>query len=195
MANNYGAIVTKNTQKVGLLVLSEVSDAYALKTPSAWSGSSGTSIDLGTLKESDPNQTVSTTEVENECGVTVKSDDTYKGGTTANLMERDKSKVDFLANYVKGRYYLEYKYTGIVDGKHQEHFQIVQVPAQYSLKLPDSGGAPIKYESKRLWPNSTIAFTGTNLAAIETALTITIYCTGVSITAAKGFDLKETAVS
>lgn len=195
MADNYGAILTKNTAKKGLLVLQEVSDAYAIKTPAAWSGTAGTSIDLGTIKESDPNQSVSTTEVENECGVTVKADDTYKGGTTASLMERDKSKIDFLANFVKGKFYLEYKYCGIVDGKHQEHFQIVQVPAQYSLKLPDSGGAPIKYDSKRLWPNTTIAFTGTSLALIETALTVTIYCTGVSITAAKGFDLKETAVS
>lgn len=192
--SNFKAIVDKNTQKNGILILQQVSDSYAVITPAAWSGTSGTSINLGEIAESDPNQSVSSTEIENECGVVVKTEDKYKGGTTATLMERDKSKIDFLADWVKGKYFLEYKYTGIVDGKHQEHFQIVNVPAQYSLKLP-GGASAIKYDSKRLWSNATITITGTTLGLIETALTITIYCTGVSITAAKGYCIKETTVS
>lgn len=192
--SNYGAIIDKNSNKKGVLILQEVSDAYAIKTPSAWSGTTGTCIDLGEVAESDPNQKVSKTMIENEAGVNVYKEQKFEGGTTAVLMERDKTKIDFLADYVKGKYYLEYKYCGIVDGKHQEHFQIVQVDAQYSLKLP-GGAKSMNYASDRLWPNTAIAITGTSLAAIETALSITIYCTGVSITASKGYCLKETAVS
>jgi hypothetical protein len=192
--SNYGAIINKNTNKKGVLCLNEVSDAYVVKTPALWSGTAGTSIDLGEVSESDPNQSVSETDVQNESGVTVFSDETYQGGTVATLMERDKVKIDFLADWVKGKFYLEYKYCGIVDGKHQEHFQIVKVPAQYSLKLP-GGAAVIKYGSKRMWPNTTITITSTSLAAIETALSITIYCTGVSITNTKGYCIKETAVT
>jgi len=192
--SNYGAIIDKNKNKNGLLCLNEVSDAFVVKTPALWSGTAGTSINLGEIAESTPAQSTGKTEIKNEAGVSVYTDYEYSHITTATLMERDKSKIDFLADFVKGKYYLEYKYTGIVDGKHQELFKIVQVTPQFNLKLP-GGATAMQYESTGVFPNSTITITGTILGLIETALSVTIYCTGVSITASKGYCLKETAVT
>lgn len=192
--SNYGAIIDKNKNKKGILCLNEVSDAFVIKTPAAWSGTAGTTIDLGEIAESTPAQNTGKTEIKNEAGVSVYTDFEHTHVTTATLMERDKAKIDFLSDFVKGKYYLEYKYLGIVDGKHQELFKIVQVTPQFNLKLP-GGATAMQYESTGVFPNSAITITGTSLAAIETALTITIYCTGVSITASKGYCLKETAVT
>jgi len=194
MASNYGAIVDKNKNKNGLLILQEVSDAFAVKTPAAWAGTSGTTINLGQLSQSTVNQTTSKSTIKNEAGVDVYTDFDYSQMTTGTLMERDKIKIDFLSDFVKGKFYLEYKYLGIVDGKHSEMFKIVQVTPQYDVTLP-GGATSMKYESTGIFPDTTIAITGTSLAAIETALTVTIYCTGVSITPSKGYCLKETAVA
>jgi len=194
MASNYGAIVDKNKNKNGLLILQEVSDAFAVKTPSAWAGTTGTTINLGQLNQSTVNQTTSKSTIKNEAGVDVYTDFDYSQMTTGTLMERDKIKIDFLSDFVKGKFYLEYKYLGIVDGKHSEMFKIVQVTPQYDVTLP-GGATSMKYESTGIFPDTTIAITGTSLAAIETALTVTIYCTGVSITPSKGYCLKETTVA
>src|SRR5574343_1146725 len=167
--SNFGAIVDKNTNKKGTIVLQEVTDAFAWKTPAAWSGTSGTSIDLGEVNESDPNQTASTTEFKNESGAPVGSETEYTLNTTATLMERDKLKIDFLGHFVKNKFYLQYKYTGIVDGKHQEYFTVGKVIPQFSLKLP-GGATAMKYEFKGIFPSSTVTFTGTQSAALETAL-------------------------
>lgn len=192
--SNFGAIVDKNTNKKGVLVLQQVTDAFVWKTPVAFTGSTGTSIDMGEISESEPGLQTDVTEFKNEAGVSVNSEFQYKLNTTATLMERDKIKVDFLGHWVKNRYFLQYKYMGIVDGKNQEYFTLGKVTPQFNLKLP-GGASALKYDFKGIFPSSTITFTGTQLAAIETALTITIYCTGVSITATKGYDLKETTVT
>lgn len=194
MGFNDGAISDKSKSKNCFLLVQETSDTFAIKTPVAWNGTTGTSMNLGNLNQSTVNQTTSKTTIKNEAGQDKYTDYEYSHNTSGTLMERDKSKIDFLADYVKTKYYLEYKYLGVVDGKHSEMFKIVQITPQFDVTLP-GGATSMKYESTGVFPDTTIAITGTSLAAIETALTVTIYCTGVSITPSKGYCLKETAVS
>lgn len=191
---NYGAISDKNKNRLTNLILNEVSDAFAIKTPSAWSGTAGTSINLGQIADSSVSQSTNKTEIKNEAGYVVNTDYDYSLMTNATIMERDKTKIDFLADWVKGKYYLEYKYLGIVDGKHSEIFKFVQVTPQFNVTLP-GGATSIKYESTAVFPDSTITITSTSLAAIETALSVTIYCTKVTVSPSKGYCLIETAVS
>lgn len=191
---NYGAISDKNKNRLTNLILNEVSDAFVIKTPASWSGTSGTSINLGQIADSSVLQSTNKTEIKNEAGYVVNTDYDYSLMTNATIMERDKTKIDFLADWVKGKYYLEYKYLGIVDGKHSEIFKFVQVTPQFNVTLP-GGATSIKYESTAVFPDSTITITGTSLAAIETALSITIYCTKVTVSPSKGYCLIETAVS
>ncbi len=194
MPYNYGAIKDKNTNKKGILFVSELTDAFVVRTPAADSSTITFNANLGQIADSSVDQTTSKTEIKNEAGVGVYTDFDYSLTTTATLMERDKIKIDFLSHGCKGKYYLEYKYLGQVDGKNQEMFKIVQITPQHSIKLP-GGATSMKYESTGIYPDTTVTITGTNLTAIETALGITIYCTGVAITPTQGFVIKETAVS
>ena len=194
MPYNQGAISDKNRNKKGILCLSEVTDAWVIRTPASDASTITFSINLGEISESSVDQVASKAEYKNEAGVVKHTEFEYSLNTTGTLMERDKIKVDFLAHGCKNKLYLEYKYTGIVDGKHQEHFKFVQVTPQYSIKLP-GGASSMKYESTGVFPDAAVTISSTNLAAIETALSITIHCTGVAITAAQGYVLKETAVS
>jgi len=188
---NYGSIKDKNTNKKGILCLFETSDAFVIKTPASDSTALTTAVNLGQINESSVDQVTSKTEFKNEAGVAVFTDFEYALTTTGTLMERDKVKIDWLSNYTKGKYYVEYKYLGLVDGKNQEMFKLVQVTPQHSIKLP-GGATSMKYESTAIFPDTTVTITGTILTAIETALGITIYCTGAAITPTQGYVLKET---
>lgn len=194
MPYNLGAISDKNRSKKGILCLSEVSDALVLRTPASDSSSITFSINLGEVMDSSLDQATSKTEFKNEAGVAKGTDFEHSLTTNATLMERDKIKIDFLSTGCRNKIYLEYKYAGIVDAKHQEYFKFVQVTPQHSIKLP-GGASSLKYESTGIYPDATATINSTSLAAIETALTITIYCTGVAITPTAGYVLKETAVS
>jgi len=194
MPYNYGAIKDKNTNKKGILCLFETSDAFVVKTPASDASTLTTAVNLGQINESSVDQTTGKTEIKNEAGVAVYTDFDYSLTTRGTLMEREKVKIDFLSHTVKGKYFVEYKYLGIVDGKNQEMFKLVQVTPMHSIKLP-GGATSLKYESNGIYPDTTVTITGTILTAIETALGITIYCTGAAITPTQGFVLKETAVS
>ena len=149
MGSNYGAISDKNKNKNGIFILQEVSDTFAVKTPSAWNGSSGTSINLGQVNQSTVSQSTSKSTIKNEAGGDVYTDYEYSINSTGTLMERDKSKIVFLADFVKGKYYLEYKYLGIVDGKHSEMFKIAQITPQFDVTLP-GGATSMKYERTKI---------------------------------------------
>lgn len=194
MPYNQGAISDKGRNKKGILCLSEVTDSWVIRTPASDSSTITFNINLGELSESSLDQVTSKTEYKNEAGVVKHTEFEYSLNTTGTLMERDKIKVDFLSHGCKNKLYLEYKYAGIVDGKHQEYFKMVQVTPQHSIKLP-GGATSMKYESTGIFPDAAVTISSTNLAAIETALSITIYCTGVAIPSAQGYCLKETAVS
>lgn len=211
MATNYGAIQDKNRNKKGILVLAELNDSFALRTMTIITSTTmvtgvgdsvgvtgGTCINLGQINESTVAMETSKTEFKNEAGQAVKTDFEYALTTKGTLMERDKAKIDLLSNYVKGRYYLEIKYLGIVDGKHQELFKIVEITPQHAITLP-GGATSMKYESTGVFPDVAVTFTKTSLALIATALSATIYgalaTTIVTIPVKAGYYLYERTVS
>jgi hypothetical protein len=185
MAFNPGAVV----DKIGnVLVLAEVTDAWALKTLTLGTNS----IHAGHLASSTVGQQTTSEEFINEDGKPVKAEYTHSLTTTGVLMQSDKTTIDFFAEATKGKYFLQYKYMGIVDGKKQEIFTLGQVTPQFAAARP-GGTTSMPYEFKGIYPTATVAFTSTNLVAIEAAVSAVIYCTGVSITASQGFVVKETA--
>lgn len=186
MAYNPGAIVDDGGN---LICLSEVSDSWALKTLTAGTNA----INAGHISTSDFSQATNKTEYKNEQRKTVASSYEYSINTTGTLMQTDKATIDFFAESVKSKYFLQCKYMGIKDGKHQEIFTLGQVTPQVKITTPGAS-ASMPYEHTGIYPTSTVTFNSTNLAAIETALSVTIYATGASITASQGFVVKETAV-
>lgn len=186
MARNPGGIVDAGGN---LIALGEVTDAWALKTLTAGTNA----IDAGEISTSDIAQTTSKTEYKNEKKKTVATDFEYSLNTTGTLMQTDKATIDFFAESVKNKYFLQYKYQGIKDGKHQEVFTLGTVTPQFKMTTPGSSSS-MPYEFTGVYPNTTATFNSTHLAAIETALSITIYATGAAITSSQGFVVKETAV-
>lgn len=186
MARNPGAIVDSGGN---LIALAEVSDAWALKTLTAGTNA----IDAGEISTSDISQTTSKTEYKNEKKKTVATDFEYSLNTTGTLMQTDKATIDFFAESVKNKYFLQYKYMGVKDGKNQEMFTLGTVTPQFKIATP-GGATSMPYEHTGIYPATTVTFNSTMLAAIETALSITIYATGASITSSQGFVVKETAV-
>lgn len=185
MPFNPGAITDKGGN---VLAISEVTDAWVLITPAAGT----TSLLLGHISSSDIGSGTTKTEYKSEDGKVRASDFEFSLNTTGVLMQTDKALIDFLAETVKGKLYLEYKYQGIKDGKKQEYFKLGTVTPQFKNTTP-GGTTSMPYEHTGIYPTATVTFNSTQLALIEVALGITIYATGVSITASKGFDLKETA--
>lgn len=185
MAVNVGAVHDKGGN---VLILAEVTEGiWALKTLTAGTNA----IIAGHLSKTGLGQQTTKTEYKNEAGKTVASDFEYSINTTGTLMQTDKATVDFFAESVKNKYFLEYKYNGLVDGKKQEFFKIVQVTPQFQIDMPGATES-MPYESTGIYPESTVTYNSTHLAAIETALSITIYATGAAITASQGFVVKET---
>lgn len=139
-------------------------------------------INLGHIAESETGSEVKIEEVKNEAKVTVKTTYEYAGKTTGTLMQRGKAIIDWMEQTVKGHIYLEIKYNGLVGGKHQEQFAIVEVPPQAMIKTP-GGYNSMKYESRHLAPATAIAYDTSDMSAIETALGITIHATAATIPA------------
>lgn len=185
MAVNVGAIHDKGGN---LIALAEVTEGtWALKTLTAGTNA----LVVGHISQSGVGQQTSKTEYKSEDGKTVATDFEYSINTTGTLMQTDKATIDFMAESVKSKYFLEYKYGSIVDGKKQEFFKIVQVTPQFQIDTPGAT-ASMPYEATGVYPSSTVTYNSTHLAAIETALSITIYATGAAITASQGFVVKET---
>lgn len=163
---------------------------YAVITPVAGT----TSFHLGEIVTSAPQQTADKTELKNEKGKTIRSSYTFNLMTTGTLAQTNKALVDFLSKTVKGKVYLEYRYQGINNGNHQEIFKIVNVTPQHNFDSSNAG-ASMPYESTGIFPAATVTINSTVLTSIETALSIAIQTTGVSITSDDGEIIKETAVA
>lgn len=138
--------------------------------------------DLGHIAESETGSEVKIDDIKNEAKVTVKTSYEYSGKTVGTLMQRGKAILDWMEQTVKGNIYLEIKYNGLVGGKHQEQFAIVEVPPQAMIKTP-GGYNSLKYESRHLAPATAVAYDTSDMSAVETALGITIYCTAATIAA------------
>ncbi len=156
------------------IVIVELDSAFALPgtiTPGI------NAIDLGHVSESKMPTNPKEQEFESEDGVVRAREQSRVIKTEATLMERHKQLVDFIAYTVSGKTYLQYRCAGIVNGKYQEYFSIVQPKDQVNIQTPGAAKSN-KYEAVHIAPDSAVTFTSENLTAIENALGITIKAAG-----------------
>lgn len=190
MATNTGAIQNFGGNKIALL---QATDAGALFTTAMTAGTN--CYDLGHISQSSIGEQTTKTEYKSEDGKVRNTDYEYSLMTTGTLMQTDKAGIYFLAVTVKNKFYFEYKYEGLNDGKHQECFKWGKVTPQF-LKTTPGAVTSFPYEFEGLFPDSAITITQTTLASLETALGIAIAYTGdVTIAADEGFVIYETTAS
>jgi len=152
-------------------------------------------LDAGFILQSSFEQKASKEQFKSEDGVVRAVDFTYETKTTAILMQRDKTLIDFLAQTVKGRLYMQYHYRGIANAKHQEIFSVVRVTPQAKIDTPGAAKS-FPYEAVHMAINVQLTITSAIIAAIETALDVDIKTTGpVIITAGAEFVIVETDVA
>ena len=174
------------------IVIVELDSAFALP-PTITPGINA--IDLGHLAESGMPTNPKEKEFESEDGVVRAREQSRVIKTEAVMMERHKTLVDFIAYTVSGKTYLQYRYAGIVNGKYQEYFAIVQPKDQINIQTPGAAKSN-KYEAVHIAPDSAVTFSSENLNAIENALGITIRASGpFTIPANCEFILLETQVA
>ena len=166
------AVIDKGGNKLWLYQMDTSGSTYAGATLTV-----GTYLfDLGYLNSSDVNQTTSKQDFEAEDGDIVTSSFTYTRMTKGVLMQSDKDLIDFLADTVKGKVYLEGKATGYNDGGYQWHFKFVRVTPQFSVKRP-GGTASMEYESTGIKINTAITVSAATMASIGNLLTLSNYPT------------------
>lgn len=170
------AVTDKGGNKLWLLEMQPSGSTYVASTLTV-----GTYLfDLGYLSSSDVNQTTSKQDFEAEDGDIVTSSFTYTRMTKGVLMQSDKDLIDFLADTVKGKVYLEGKATGYNDGGYQWHLKFVRVTPQFSVKRP-GGVASMEYESTGIKLNVAYEVPAALLSSIGNLLTLSNYPT-VSVT-------------
>lgn len=185
--------VTANIKDKGgnKIVIVELDSAFTLPgsiTPGV------NAIDLGHLAETKMPTNPKEQEFESEDGVVRAREQSRVIKTEATMMERHKQLVDFIAYTVSGKTYLQFRYAGIVNGKYQEYFSIVQPKDQINIQTPGAAKSN-KYEATHIAPDSAVTFTAENLSSIESALGITIRAAGpFTIPANREFILIETDV-
>jgi len=188
MAGVSANIKDKGGNKITLI---ELDSAFALPgtiTPGT------NAIDLGHLAESKMPTNPKEQEFESEDGIVRAREQSRVIKTEATMMERHKQLVDFIAYSVAGKTYLQYRYAGIVNGKYQEYFAIVQPKDQVNIQTPGAAKSN-KYEATHIAPDSAVVFSSQDLTAIENALGITIRAAGpFTISANREFVLIETNV-
>lgn len=183
-----GAVIDKGGNKLVLLEVATFSGTtVTLATPTA-----GTYLfDVGYLANSDVNQTTTKTSFEAEDGDNVISTYTYQRMTSGVLMQSDADLINFLADTVKNKKYLEVKYTGYINALHQWHFKIVEVTPQFSVKRP-GGANSMNYESTGVKTNTSVVISAATLGSISSALTLSNFpTTTVTITTAKQYAIAE----
>jgi hypothetical protein len=149
-------------------------------------------LNLGHIKETEQGQSADKTESKSEDGLVRKTEFTYSGMTKATIMQASLINTDYLSNGVKTKTYLEGKKIFVTGaGKAIEMFKIVQVTPQHNIKTPGADASFI-YESATIFPSAAISFTAAVLLSIETALSISISATAVTIPATVGFDITNT---
>lgn len=180
-----GAVIDKGGNK--LILLQVDNNSFAAATPTA-----GTYLfDLGNISNSDVTQTTAKESYPAEDGDNVASSFTYTRMTTGVLMQSDKDLIDFLGDTVKGKKYLEVKYTGYVNAYHQWHFKIVEVTPQFSIKRP-GGVTSMNYEATGVKLNSAVTISAALLASISSALTLSNFpTTTVTLSVSKQYEVVE----
>jgi hypothetical protein len=188
MPVNIREIKDKGGNKIAII---EVDDNYAVKTPVT---EGVTAIDLGHISGSDFEQSAGKEEYRSEDGIVRASDYEYTIKTTGILMQRSKKIIDFLTLTVKDKFYLQYKYMGIVGGRHQEVFAVVRVTPQTKIATPGASKS-FPYEATHIAPGGTITISAQDIADIKTELGINVHTAGpVTIPANQEFVIVETDI-
>lgn len=174
-----------------LLWLAELDTSLAVVTASLVEFTN--CVNVGHLQESEQKQSANKKEAKNEKGKTTKSAFTYDLMVTGVLQQTGKSLVNFLSDTVKGKSYLLGKKQFVKgSGEVQEYFVMGNVTPQHDIKTPGSESS-MQFEFTGFFPDSSITFSSTTIASIETALSISVVYSGaVVITNTKGFEIYET---
>lgn len=142
---------------------------------------------------------LSTEEIESEEEVVVASDSKRKVKFHADVIDNDKTTIDFLSFGVNAfpEYALVYSYRGIVGGKWQEFFSIAKVHGQANQTSPDRGSG--KFDGSSIAPAASVTWTSGAIAVLAAVLTpygVVIRTTSdVTIAANREFVLTETTVT
>lgn len=151
-------------------------------------------LNCGLISESQLDIDANVEKFKAEDGKTYGQDAEFEGKTSVVLMETSKLIADYLAFGTRDKTHLEIKYEGIKDGKHQEVFKIVNVTPQMHFKTP-GGTKAMKYESTAIPQQSPVTVSGSDLAAIESALGVNIRTAGpITIPAGQEHVIIETAL-
>lgn len=186
---NLNAISDKGGNKI---LLCELDSSMNVITPVV----EGTNaIDAGYIFQSSFEQKAAREQFKSEDGVTRAVDFSYDVRTTAILMQRNKTLIDFLTTSVKGKLYLQYHYRGIANAKHQEIFSAVRVTPETKIDTPGAVKS-FPYEATHIAVNNAVTISSGVITQIESALDINIRTSGpVVIPAGAEFVIVETEVS
>lgn len=150
------------------------------------------SLNCGLLAESQLDIEANVEKFKAEDGKTYGQDEEFEGRTSGILMETSKLIADYLSFGVRNKTHLEIKYEGLKGGKHQEVFKIVDVTPQMHFKTP-GGTKAMKYSSTAIPPAQEVTFSESDLAAIESALSVNIRTSGpITINASEEHLIVET---
>ena len=187
MAIKPGAVVDKGGNKLFILQMDVSGATYAQATLTVETYL----FDLGYIANSDVAQNATKTDFDAEEVDTVTSSFTYTRMTSGNLMQSDAALIDLLADTVKGKVYLEGKYTGNVNNTYQWHFKLVRITPQFSVKRP-GGTNSLAYESTGIKLNSAITISAATMASINNLLTLSNFpTTTLTISTSKNYAIME----
>jgi len=187
MATGYksAAVVDKGGNQIFILQVDPDTYAAATLTVDTYL------FNLGNISESTVDQTASLSEFKAEDGEVVNTSYEYSRKTTGTLMQSDAALVNLLADTVKGKTYLEGKYTGYVNSLYQWHFKIVKVTPQFSVKRP-GGATSMPYESVGVKLKSVATFAATTMTGIAAGLTLSNFpTTTLTIGISKSYEIME----
>ena len=128
----------------GIIKVKQVlEDGSDLATP-------GPVIDLGYIQDSEFNDATPLTDVKDETGSTVTQEEGDREVSVKGTLMQSDASVIAIAKEVRGKFYLLYKYNGIVDGMHQEiFFAVGKITPQVNLKF-SGGRVPFEYKSSKV---------------------------------------------
>jgi hypothetical protein len=185
---NINAISDKGGNRI---ILCGMDESHNIITPPVHGENA---LDAGYILQSSFEQKASKEQFKSEDGIVRAVDFTYETRTTAILMQRDKTLIDFLSQSVKGKLYLQYHYRGIANAKHQEIFSVVRITPQAKIDTPGAAKS-FPYEAAHIAMNVQLTVSAEVISAIESALDVDIKTTGpVIIPAGAEFVIIETVV-
>jgi len=186
---NINAISDKGGNRI---ILCELDPSLNVLTPPVHGVNA---LDAGYILQSSFEQKAAKEQFKSEDGLVRAVDYSYETRTTAILMQRDKTLVDFLTQTVKGKLYLQYHYRGIAGAKYQEIFSVVKVTPQTKIDTPGAAKS-FPYEAVHMVVDASLTISSAVISAIESELDVDIKTSGpVVIPSGKEFVIVETDVS